>query len=747
MASSGGDSEVFSGDQFLNIKSKRLLGTSDFKERLFDYLLNRTKETNKAQYESAFFHPAGIQLIGKSENKFRLGKLNSDVLGSDGLGNFLDIGKSTYDNLQFENAIGVDYHVAIKYCSFPMGIQINPISGNPEWIAYSDQIGEKNNPDSVTNNLDGTLSFVVDSVTETGVSNAGRFAFVYLIDPAKEATTELIAKECCEISFIGGQNIITTTGLLGQTTVASEVIKYEVVILGPRVSRYTDLRLSPGYVYIGKITGNGGTPADFDTTDQKVIGYSWTKILTDGLPQDFWPTTDNEYSLGNIDHRWKQIYTYDLLMSNDFLPTVDLAQNIGSPSYKWNNLYCGILNVSSGDDYGSTTLKPLLDNTYNLGSATYTWHYLYAQHQFVKSYIDVDSSAGNGCKSDFVPTTNNTYNLGNDTYKWKNLYIDGTAIIDTLILATPTTGGFASHLYPTADATYNVGAYYYRINEIYVGGFLDTDDLRLNDTAGYGLNSHFVPASPDTWTLGNINYRFKEGHFEEIFADKLTLNAGTAFGVKSNLLPDETGVHNLGSASYKWQNLYTNGTAYIDTIALSSAGGKGVASAAYPSATNTWDLGNGSYKWKNIYSAGTIYATKIEMLTSGGNGFVSSVYPATSNIYSLGTSSYYWSDIYCDTLYYKTQSTFDTEDDLSLIDDYRAEEKLTSIVKCGETKKIKNVVKSTIPWPMLSAELDPNTGDPFIHLGDATMFLLGAIKQLSGLVKSMSTRLELLESK
>ncbi|PNX50395.1 MAG: hypothetical protein BV456_06860, partial [Thermoplasmata archaeon M8B2D] len=205
------------GDKYLNITTKRVVGTDDFGTRFLEYLRSRIEEMNRQQYETAFFHPNGVSIVAAGNDKFDLEQdtVDGNAIGSDGLGNFLDFENSTYQNIEFENQSSIDYYVALKYCAIPSGIQINPRTGYPEWISYEDQIGEKADPDSATDNGNDTITFVIDSVTEASVDHSGRIATIWLKTPGVEATTETIAIENCTVVYSGGHNQITTSGSLG----------------------------------------------------------------------------------------------------------------------------------------------------------------------------------------------------------------------------------------------------------------------------------------------------------------------------------------------------------------------------------------------------------------------------------------------------------------------------------------------------------------------------------------------------
>lgn len=318
------------GDKYFNTIAKRLAGTVDFRDRIVGYLRNRSIETNQMTYTNPLFMNDGVTISADGNDKIQIDKDSSDVLGTDGQGHFFDIAEAENDDLQFENTNTIIYYVGLKHCTRPQGIQINPRTGYPEYIELEDYIGEKSNPDAVVDNGDGTITFTITSVTESGVTNAGRQCMVYMVNPVQGATTEAVAIETVTVAYTGGLNKITTTAAFGQTTVSTTTTDYEVILLGPTIKRNTDLRVTSGYCFVGTVTGAGAgnPPTVFSVTDQKVLDYSWSSMLIDGLPQNLFPATDSTYTLGTASLKWSNIYTDALTISGNL--TVTCSTNDGS---------------------------------------------------------------------------------------------------------------------------------------------------------------------------------------------------------------------------------------------------------------------------------------------------------------------------------------------------------------------------------------------------------------------------------
>lgn len=189
---------------------------------------------------------------------------------TDGLGHVLQISAAYKNQAQFQNTNAIVYHVGFMYAEIPSGLRINPRTGKPQFDRYVEEVGFAAAPSSVTDNGNGTITFNVNSVTEAGVTNAGRLVRVYKVVPADGALTFAMALEECTVTF-GANNTITTVGKFGQTTVSTTAGDYIVVCMGPRVARNTDLSLVSGVVYVGTVTGNGGTPGTFSNANQTLL--------------------------------------------------------------------------------------------------------------------------------------------------------------------------------------------------------------------------------------------------------------------------------------------------------------------------------------------------------------------------------------------------------------------------------------------------------------------------------------------
>jgi hypothetical protein len=658
------------GSEHVAITNKRIMGLTDWRERFFDYMKSQIEEMNAQNFNTPSFIGYGATISADGTDRVKVVKNDSSSIACDSVGHFLDLNPTYVETtgLYFENQNTIVYYMHIKYETIPTDIQINPVSGQPEYVSYQDNIGLSGQPNSATDN-GGTITFNVTNVTESGVSNAGRKCLVYMVNPNKGAINKTIGIEECTVQWSGGVNQITTAGTLGQATVSTTASDYKIILLGPRINRYIGATISE-HVFVGTITGvgAGGTPTVFDHSNQKVTTQTWFDIFANGLDQHFLPKTDDTYDLGSSSYQWRDGY------------------------------FDGTLNVDT---------------------------------------LSVSISAGEGVVSDLIPTTDNNVSLGEVGRNWENLYISNTANIAFLHLSSSASYGATNSIVPTTDNTYDLGSLSYQWRNGYFNGTVFIDDLRVSNTSGEGVGNHLVPRIDDTYDLGSASYQWRDGYFDgTLNTDRIAIeNSSAGGGVESNLGPTTDDTYDLGSSSVQWRNGYFDGTLNTDILVVSENPNEGVGSYLIPNSDDAHWLGTPTYKWANGYFDGTLSTDKLSVTSSAGEGVSSNLNPTTSNTYDLGNSTYYWGDIYANTLRYKTSpSTFDTYNDLDLIENYKPTSEVMKIQKAGKIYDVNKGDISTIPWPMLS-KLDPEKGDYFLDLGDSTMFLVGAIKQLYQLHK------------
>jgi hypothetical protein len=270
------------GASFVNFTIKKITGFTDFKTRLLDYLKELNRESVQARFDVDGVFGTLHGLSGGVDTVNVTGTSRS----TDGQGHTMRVSQALGGtSALFENTNAIVYSVGLRYAEIPTTVSVNPRTGLPEYASFQEEIGEPGIPNAVVNN-GSNITFTVDNVCESGVSNAGRTVRVYKLVPAADATADAVAIEDCVVAFTAGANKITTTGLLGQSVVSTTAADYVVVLLGITVKRNTDLEASSNHCFIGTVTGvgAGGTPVTFDTTDQRLL-----KTFTDSTQVVFTP--------------------------------------------------------------------------------------------------------------------------------------------------------------------------------------------------------------------------------------------------------------------------------------------------------------------------------------------------------------------------------------------------------------------------------------------------------------------------
>lgn len=271
------------GDKRTNIYLKKFLPQQQFRDNLQLYIQSLVEEITAAIYPSSGVFGAGSGIItpSLSASKFNI---SSPTLGTDALGHLVNLDPSQGSEVPFENALGVDYWVGLRFnfldAADDQTVETNVRTGLFEYTFDQEAVGEVADPDLVVDN--GTnLTLRVNTVTESGVNNAGRIVRVYL-KPRQSggslgALSEATPYEDVTVAFSGGNNQITTSTLLGQTVgnVSTTTSDYRCVLLGPTVKRNTDLSLDPNIILLAKITGTGSgnviTTGDIDQSYRVVL--------------------------------------------------------------------------------------------------------------------------------------------------------------------------------------------------------------------------------------------------------------------------------------------------------------------------------------------------------------------------------------------------------------------------------------------------------------------------------------------
>ena len=231
-----------------------------------EYLRSLTLDVMADMFpEEGFFY--GGTLSADGSDKF---KISTPCLATDGLGHRLLLDPSEAEAIQFQNSLGVNYYVGLRYNEVPQDTEINVRDGKIEYVFIEERIGELGQPNSVIDN-GATITLIVDSITEAGVSNHGRTVRAWLNQAVGQADAFFEGT----IIWDGTNNKLTTTHLFGQnagavSTLASD---YRVFLVGPTVKRNTDLDTDPNVAFIGSVTGtgSGNAPSAFDHSGQNKL--------------------------------------------------------------------------------------------------------------------------------------------------------------------------------------------------------------------------------------------------------------------------------------------------------------------------------------------------------------------------------------------------------------------------------------------------------------------------------------------
>jgi len=295
------------GDQYVGITDKRILGYEDFGDYFLGYLrVSIEYILAKIFTKSGTFGSSKLGLDSATNDTFHL---LDDGEGVSSEGHLFAYYESLTEYI-FENQNGQTYDVGFAYSEYPVALAINPRTGYPEFTRYEEYCGgEATAPGAAVVDNGSNLTIVVNGTVEPGVDNSGREVRVWKNVPGPNATSMSIAVETCTVQWgdlgSGNVNYVVTTAKFGQDTVEANPGEYSCQLLGPYVSRDSSLTDS-GYWFIGQITGNGpsATPTGFDLTDQQIIPFSLSEsqeaanILADDA--NFHPASADDSDSGGI---------------------------------------------------------------------------------------------------------------------------------------------------------------------------------------------------------------------------------------------------------------------------------------------------------------------------------------------------------------------------------------------------------------------------------------------------------------
>jgi hypothetical protein len=372
------------------------------------------------------------------------------------------------------------------------------------------------------------------------------------------------------------------------------------------------------------------------------------------LSGDLLPSAHNTYNLGSYDYAWKDIYASGTMYGKTF--NDDNLDGVSTSTFQGLHISKGTVSpkdlvtikpISSGD--GVTITESDSDNNaivFN-GSATGGTWYLYSsgasQHYFTTTALvfnergvtgtSVRMESDNDNELFYLDGTNDKIGISTQypsemlTIYGGNLAVgDGTATstITANSTATSATSTFASNIYAEGglgigDITFLVGAG--------IGTSTIYSDLLIHNVvpASNGNNSSLGLMGTNPW--GNI---YSSG----------TMYIGSIY-VGGDIIPNVDDTYSLGSATYQFDNLYIDGTAFIDFFS----------GDILPVSSSVYDLGSDTYEFMDLWIDGTAYidtlslendladADIVDALTISSSGSVDS-----TALTDGGTISFDWTD-------------------------------------------------------------------------------------------------------
>ena len=265
--------------------NKKILPFVAMKDEFLDYLDTLMRDVGKNEFRNdGVFDTAIVVEFAGFDNQIDVARLAS-FRATDGEGFTLvgDVGESILQNVPVPPDAGVDYHVALESAVVESDVETNPRTGEFEYSKFTEVIGRLGTPDSVVDVGGGVIELNINGLTEVGKDYSGRSAIVFLTartegGPGALSPSQSVAFETRTVSFSAGNNLLTTVGNFGQSTVSTTASDYRVLIIGPTIKRLAleDLRTTAGAVFLAKVTSvAAGNPiAAFDTTEQNVIVFS-----------------------------------------------------------------------------------------------------------------------------------------------------------------------------------------------------------------------------------------------------------------------------------------------------------------------------------------------------------------------------------------------------------------------------------------------------------------------------------------
>ena len=252
----------------VNVFDRRVIGAVDFDDRLLTFLEQGQRRHLKGMLTGAagsadpgaWLAPATVT-DGAGSDDLTFGSM----YGTDGTGEFIsvDAGDARITDVPFENTGAVTYYLATRVESVPEGVQVDTETGDVAYDYHRRGIGHLEEPTVVVDS-GGFITLTLGNHDLGTDDFTGREAIVYLKTPV--ATTAVTAIETVTIS---GTTAVTT-GSLGQSTISTTATDYEVILVGPTITRSISVATANKWAYIGTVVG-AASPRTFDTSSQTAL--------------------------------------------------------------------------------------------------------------------------------------------------------------------------------------------------------------------------------------------------------------------------------------------------------------------------------------------------------------------------------------------------------------------------------------------------------------------------------------------
>jgi hypothetical protein len=256
------------GDEFVNAVMKRFLSQNRIADNIIEYLQENSFDVCARAFpqQGMFTYPVTIT-PGSGDFALSVAPAGS-IESTDGLGHVMKLITARQTAISYEAAISSTYWIGKKFIEIPNGMYDNPRTGIPEYDKIMEEVGELENPTSVTDDGGGVITLNVNSIFESGVDHTGRIVRVWLVNPLSGDQT--VAFEDCVVSYAATDNSVSTTSSsLGQGTISTNAPDYQVACLGVSVRKSVSNPFGDEYSIVGKIVlDGGGSPTATDQAEQ-----------------------------------------------------------------------------------------------------------------------------------------------------------------------------------------------------------------------------------------------------------------------------------------------------------------------------------------------------------------------------------------------------------------------------------------------------------------------------------------------